>query len=154
MERYQKRINELIMGKFHKIRAAHQFDILEVHWISIADDIHKGYKVLKSRYKASAFHDLTAEHKEALKVINERVDHAYQGLKDTARRRAYREELVEKDMIINSAELLGKKGEMAIMRQDARDAQSCFAKAVELQPQVPGFRDGLQRAMAIRPGNS
>jgi len=154
MERYQKRISELIMGKYYKVRGANQFDVLEVHWICMRDDVDLAYKIIKDRYRASAFHDLSGEHKEALKVINDYIDRSYQAMRDTARRRAYREELVEKDMIINSAELLAKKGEMAIMRQDPRDAQACFGKAVELFPQNASFRDGLQRAMAIRPSNA
>jgi len=45
--------------------------------------------------------------------------------------------------------LLGKKGEMAIMRKDRREASSCFSKAVELVPGEPLYRDGLRRSSGV-----
>ena len=52
-------------------------------------------------------------------------------------------------MIVQSAELLAKKGEMAIMRKDRRESTTCFAKALELIPGRPDFREGFQRASGI-----
>ena len=150
-ERYMKRITDQIMGKFYRVQKVHHFDVLEVHWISLQDEIEAGYKNMKARYRAGVFHDLSPELEQALELINRKLDAAYAVLRDPARRRAYREEIIEKDMIINSADLLAKKGEMAIMRADAADAQACWGKAVELMPNRKDFRDGLLRAKAIKP---
>ena len=150
-ERYMKRITDQIMGKFYRVQKVHHFDVLEVHWISLQDEIEAGYKNMKARYRAAMYHDLTPELEQALEAINHKVDAAYAVIRDPTRRRAYREEIIEKDMIVNSADLLAKKGEMAIMRADAVDARACWGKAVELMPNRKDFRDGLMRANAIRP---
>jgi hypothetical protein len=149
LERYMKRITELIMTKHHRSERSNLFDILEVHWICTAPEVESGYKAVKERFQQKNFDHLTEEHKQALVSINQKLDDAYQRLRDDARRRAYREEIIEKDMIVNSAELLAKKGEMAIMRADGRDARFCWGKAVELVPGRGEFREGYQRARAI-----
>ncbi len=55
-------------------------------------------------------------------------------------------------MIVQSAELLAKKGEMAIMKKDYREANLCWGKAMELVPGRSEFREGYQRAQALRRG--
>ena len=46
-------------------------------------------------------------------------------------------------------ELLGKKGELHIMKADRHEAVTCWAKAAELRPQMGIYRDGLSRAKSI-----
>jgi hypothetical protein len=57
--------------------------------------------------------------------------------------------LVEDFMIVQSAELLAKKGEMAVMRQERQIAVNCFSKALELQPRSGEYRASLQRARGL-----
>ncbi|MEC8278374.1 MAG: hypothetical protein VX026_11685, partial [Myxococcota bacterium] len=73
----------------------------------------------------------------------------YQMLKTDSSRREYRLKVVERDLIVNSADLLSKKGEMAIMRFDKREACACFSKALELMPNKSEFREGLRRATVL-----
>ena len=62
---------------------------------------------------------------------------------------ASREEIIEKMMIEQSAELLARKGEMAIMKGDRREALSCWGKALELRPNSPEYREGMERARSL-----
>ena len=77
------------------------------------------------------------------------MDHAYSQVRTKNGRRSYREEIVEADTIFNSADLLAKKGEMAIMKADVREAILCWSKAVELVPGNASFKDGLQRSRGL-----
>ena len=92
---------------------------------------------------------MSQEYSSELSQIRAQVNKAYQMLKGDASRREYRLKVVERDLIINSADLLSKKGEMAIMRFDKREACACFSKALELIPNQAAFRDGLRRATVI-----
>jgi Flp pilus assembly protein TadD len=57
---------------------------------------------------------------------------------------------MEKIMIEHSAELLAKKGDMAFMKDNGREARDCFVKAVELMPKVAEYQTGLARARQMR----
>jgi Flp pilus assembly protein TadD len=86
---------------------------------------------------------------KAFSKISSRVKLAWDSLNDDTKRRAYRQEVVETNTIAMSAELLGKKGEMMIMKKDKREATLCFSKAAELEPRNPAHREGLSRARAV-----
>ncbi len=130
--------------------SASHFDVLEVHWICLPREIEAAYQRLNEAYSKEAFPPgLTVDLLSDLEVIRTRFTEAYQALKDDRKRRAYRTEIIEEEIIAQSADLLGKKGEMAIMRNDRRDAAACFGKALELVPRSMEFREGLQRAAAL-----
>ena len=82
-------------------------------------------------------------------AILARAEEAFQALSQDKTRREYRKKIIEPMMVAQSAELLAKKGEMAIMRKDRREACGCFAKALELAPGNPEFVDGLRRSAAL-----
>ena len=69
---------------------------------------------------------------------------------DDRGRREYRNTVTERMMIEQSAEMLAKRGDMAIMKNNIADAMDCFSKACELQPNVAEYREGLNRVRAIR----
>ena len=75
---------------------------------------------------------------------------AYQFLRNDQQRRAYREEIIEEMKIQMSADILAKKGEMAIMKADRREALNCWGKALELKPSDPSLREGLERARRVQ----
>ena len=104
---------------------------------------------MKKQYDIERFSQLTSEQEELLEKIHARFDEAFANLESDSSRRRYRAEVVEKDAIANSADMLGKQGEMAIMRRDRAAACGAFAKAAELVPGEASFRDGLRRATTI-----
>jgi hypothetical protein len=148
LERYLARVAGRIARKKAQLRDSH-FGVLEIHWICLIEDIEESYRRLKEEFKASRFHDLSEENLQDLTRINERIEEAYAEIHNDRSRRVYRATVIEKDSIVQSAELLGKQGEMAIMRNDRREAVGCFAKASELVPAEARFRDGLQRASSM-----
>ncbi len=152
LDRYLERISSRIMGKALSLRKATHFDVLEVHWISLDDEIQSAYRKLSEEFEVERFHDLTPELEKAINLIAKAIGVAFEKVQDKRIRRTYREELVEPAMVVQSAELLAKKGEMAIMKKDFREANLCWSKAMELIPERKDFRDGYQRAQALRRG--
>lgn len=125
------------------------FDILEIHWICLPQEIETAFQKKTFEFSDAELGDYSVEFENEINKIRKRFNEGYRTLKDDQSRRAYRITLIEKDLILNSADLLSKKGEMAIMRFDKREACACFSKALELVPNHKQFRDGLLRSTAI-----
>ncbi len=147
--RYLRRVTEMCDEKRRHLLKATHFDVLEVHWISLPREIEVGYRRLAEKFDLKQYKELPPELVESFAYINGRMKESFEFLKDDSRRREHRKSFIEPMMIMQSAELLAKKGEMAIMRHDRRESTLCFAKALELAPGHPEFREGLQRASAI-----
>jgi hypothetical protein len=147
--RYLQRMGANISKKKRQLIQSTHFDVLEVHWISLPEEIDQGYEKLKEEYLLSSFVNIPEDLAETIQRINDRIDEAYNVLKDEDQRREYRKTLVEDFMIVQSAELLAKKGEMAVMRQERQIAVNCFSKALELQPRSGEYRASLQRARGL-----
>jgi hypothetical protein len=147
--RYLQRMGANISKKKRQLIQSTHFDVLEVHWISLPEEIDQGYEKLKEEYLLSSFVNIPEDLAETIQRINDRIDEAYNVLKDENQRREYRKTLVEDFMIVQSAELLSKKGEMAVMRQERQIAVDCFSKALELQPRSGEYRASLQRARGV-----
>ena len=123
--------------------------MLEVHWISIPGEIEEGYRRLAAKYDPAGYPDVPDDIREGLEYVRSRLKESFDYLRDDSRRREHRKEFIEIDMIVQSAELLAKQGEMGIMRKDRRHSSLCFAKALELLPGRPDFREGMQRAVSV-----
>ena len=149
LDRYLQRVSSSILSKARSLARASHFDVLEVHWICLENEVEEAHERLLKEFDAKAYHDLTDELTEAIAKIRKRVDHAYSQVRTKNGRRSYREEIVEADTILNSADLLAKKGEMAIMKANGREAILCWSKAVELVPGNASFKDGLQRSRGL-----
>jgi hypothetical protein len=148
LERYLARVGGRISRKKSQLQD-NNFSVLELHWICLPDEVHDRYKRLKEEFKNDRYHDLSADQLSDLEQINVRLDDAFGQIETDRERRAYRAKVIEKDTIFQSAELLGNKGEMAIMRRDKREAMTCYAKATELMPNESKFKDGYRRAQAV-----
>lgn len=144
------RLTKRVRAKKKHIARGNKFDILEIHWICLPKEIDAAYAKLKDDFDLSgAGIPVSAKLAKEAEVILQHIEDAYQTIKPDKSRREYRKTLIEPMMLQQSAELLSRKGEMAIMRRDRREACGCFAKALELIPSHPEFRDGLKRSTAI-----
>jgi hypothetical protein len=140
------RVVTRIHQKFQQLQAGSHFDILELHWICLGPEIDASYARLKKEFQLMAYPDLPPELVSEVKAIQVALEEAYDVLAKENQRRLYRENLIERSMIDSSAELLGKKGEMALMKKDMREASTCYAKAHELRPRSVDFLAGMERA--------
>ena len=148
-ERYLKRVTELVTRKKRQLTNCTHFDVLESHWISLPDELKASYERLLPLYEPGKYDALPDELVEAMGYIRSRIDESYDLLRSDMQRREYRKTLIEPMMLAQSADLLAKKGEMAIMRKDRRQGTLCFAKALELVPSNGAYRDGLARARTV-----
>jgi hypothetical protein len=148
-ERFLRRVRDMVEEKRKHLMKATHYDVLEVHWISIPREIEEGYRRLMVKFDPATYPGITDDLKQGLLVVRGRLKESFEHLRDDARRREHRKEFIEPMMIQQSAELLAKQGEMGIMRKDRRHASLCFAKALELAPGRPDFREGMQRALSV-----
>jgi len=139
----------IIDRKRSQIVKGSHFDVLEVHWICLPDEIHAAHARLKEEFAPERFSRLGEPTTGYIRLINERLDQAHSVLSDERRRREYRREVIEEMKVTQSAELLGKQGDMAVMRNDRRAAMACYGKAAELVPGSADYRDGLARARTL-----
>lgn len=86
------------------------------------------------------------EWKGTMELIGSGMKEAYERLRTDAGRREYRLSIIEKPMIDQSAQMLGVKGEMALVKENWREAQECYAKALELIPNNAEYSSGLAKA--------
>jgi len=147
--RYIKRISDRLASKLRGLARANHFDILEIHWICLPDEIVFAYEKIRDEFDATKYHDITPEMAKAFSKIHKRIELAWAGLNTESKRREYRAEVVEANTITMSAELLAKKGEMMIMKKDRREATMCFSKAAELEPRNSAYKEGLSRARSV-----
>ena len=145
-------LEEDVRRKKLRTEKATQFDIIEVHWISERHEVEEGYRKLVAAYTLDPNLTLAADVRSDAAVILQRAKAAYELLVDDARRREYRKKLFDAVTLQQSAELLSKRGEMAIMRKDRREALNCFSKALELMPTLNEYKDGLKRSQDIQVG--
>jgi hypothetical protein len=143
------RFTGLFDRKKQQIHGGTLFDLLEVHWICLPQEVEEAFQRMKKSYDPVKNPTMPSSlHTEAAFLL-EHITDAHGILKDDKRRRSYRLKLIEKDMILQTAMLLSKKGEMAILRHDRREACACFSKALELIPGNQDYIAGLRRATAI-----
>jgi hypothetical protein len=147
--RYLERVSNRVLSKVRTLRKASHFDVLEIHWVCLQTEVEDASERMLKEFDEDSFHDLTDELKKGITEIRKRVEqsHAYLSIKKN--RTAYREEILEKDMILNSASHLAEKGEMAIMKGDGREAITCWTKAIELIGNTKKLKEGLQRARSL-----
>jgi tetratricopeptide (TPR) repeat protein len=148
-ERYIGRVSHRIAQKTRQLTKGSLFDILEVHWICLQPEIDAALKRIHAEFVGRDYQRLPEELQKKVERILEEVDKAHATLSDERQRRTLRQELIEKDMIQASADILAKKGEMAVLKGDSRAALDCWGKAVELLPNNGAYRDGLNRARGL-----
>lgn len=122
------------------------FERLDLHWICTTDEVEAAYKRLKDEWSPKALERVGQSYKPAFDEINAAFDDAYAVLRIESKRREYRISVIERTKIEQSAEMLARQGEMAVMKASARDALNCYSKAVELVPNSAEYRDALTSA--------
>ena len=143
-----KNQEERLNYKIRQIQKGNLFDILEVHWICISSEVEGSYKRLVQEFNPhNPKWDSSASNR--VSAVNRELRAAYQKLSVAADRRQYRAKLIKPQMILQSANLLGQKGSMAINKKSKTEAMLCFSKALELNPGQVDLVRGLQKASSL-----
>ncbi|MDP2312676.1 MAG: hypothetical protein Q8P41_07210 [Pseudomonadota bacterium] len=144
----ERHVQELLSRRAAS-RAKTLFERMDLHWICTGADVTAAYQQLKADWPMELVANLGEEHRATLQEINTVLDEANAVLSSDAKRRDYRKSVIERSKIEQSAEMLAKKGDMAIMKAALREALDCFNKALELVPGHAEYREGLKRARNI-----
>jgi hypothetical protein len=147
-ERFMGRVMRRIEQKTEQLKGS-LFDVLELHWICLTHEVEAAFERIRREFTGREYQGLPPELDAKVQRILQRAEEARAFLIDERQRRQLRQEIIEKEMIAASAEILAKKGEMAILKGDSRVAVDCWGKAVELLPNNAEYRDGYNRARAI-----
>ena len=144
--REKERFERELAAKRNAAKGATLFERLELHWICTGAEVDAALKRARSEWGPQTATRKGEQYRPALEEIAAGVEDAAKVLTNDASRREYRASIIEKMKIEQSAEMLAKKGEMAIMKEAWREAQDCFSKALELRPGTPEYREGLSRS--------
>ena len=128
------------------------FDALDLHWICTSDEVEAAWRKIDPEYGPESYGRWGEPNRKLVDELYGKLKEAYERLRADGRRREYRAEVMERMQIDQSAEMLGKKGEMAFMKENAREAFDCYSKAVELVPNNGEYQAGLSRARTIARG--
>lgn len=145
-----ERLEQKIEAKKAQIAEGNPFAILDIHWSATGDELKVAFKKAIAAYSPDM--KGLGKLKGELAVVCEGIEKAYGEVRTDQRRREVRGELVDPGRIENSAELLARKGEIALQRKDARGALICYQKAIELVPDDDRFHQGLAQAKKLARG--
>lgn len=144
--RVNARIARDLLSRKATMQKGTLFDRLELHWICTTPDVEAAWERLRAEFGPQAVGRYGDEWRPTMEFISEKMREAYERLRVDSSRREYRDEVMERMMIEQSAIMLGQKGEMAFMKENLREALDCYTKATELLPKNAEYQEGLKRA--------
>jgi hypothetical protein len=148
--RDDERWTKELLGRKGQCQRGSLFEQLDLHWICTTAEVEAAHRRLLDTWRPDLAARYGEQHRQTLIDINTALDAAREVLANDARRREYRAKIIEKSKIDQSAEMLIRKGEMAIMKASSREALDCYSKALELLPGNGEARAGLARAQSLR----
>jgi hypothetical protein len=138
-------------ARYKQVTSGTMFDRLGLHWICTAAEVEAAWKRLDSEFRPEVAQKRWGQENAAYaQEVYAAARAAYDALRNDAARRDYRVKLFDRTRLGQTADMLGKKGEMALMKGSQREALECFSKALELSPTDADLRTGYERARAIR----
>lgn len=128
------------------------FESLDLHWICTTEEVEAAWRKLDPEFGPGSHARWGEPNRKLVEELHAKLRANYERLKVDSRRREYRAEIMERMQIDQSAEMLAKKGDMAFMKDNAREAFDCFSKACELVPNNGEYQAGLSKARSIARG--
>ena len=123
------------------------FAFVEAHWSCLEPEL-----VSACDKVARTIEDPMMDHLELEKLsqmrqeIRTKLGEVRALFQDKARRREYRNDLVEMGKLRMAGELFGKQGEMEVFKGDLKLARECFERVLELDPRGSGSNNRIRRA--------
>ena len=126
----------LVKDKHKSIRHATHFEMLSVHWSAYEEIIEDAFKKRIEEFSLESFPEpIHDQIREQLDEIREAVKNAHDVLKDKKKRKTYREKIINSMQLHNGISLYYRKGDMAMLRRDVREANTSLLRVLELNPQ-------------------
>ncbi len=147
--RIDERVSREVDGRMAALGKGTLFDMLDLHWICTGAEVEAAHKKLSDDFRPDRTARWGEKYTSKVVAIRESLERAYGELKPDTKRREYRASIVERSKIEQSAEMLCRKGELALMKETPAEAVDCYSKAAELLPQSAECREGLQRARMV-----
>ena len=147
--RVMERVAERLAAKHAQTERGTPFDVLELHWICLGQEVERSHRRLVVEYAKEAYGALPAEQERVRAAIASRIEAAAQALSDPERRRSARSSVIREEDITASAAMLARRGANAVSAGDRARALACFSKALELRPGTPEYINGLSRATEL-----
>lgn len=147
--RMLRRISGPIQARAKLVASANAFDVLRLSWICCSPEVEAAYTKWSGRFARDRFPDLPDELDRALADIERATTDAYERLRDDDQRRQARLDLVGQTLIDDSAALLADKALELESERQWREAQRCWAQAVDLCPDREDWREKLHRLRAV-----
>jgi len=144
-EGIEKRFNE----KMDVLRTGSQFDILDVHWTAIDNEIKDGHERCKYAFDPQNIDKPSDLMRKLSREILPAVDEAYELLKGKGERVAYRVSIVSEQHIGHAADHLLEQADMDLFKNDVRAAREKFRRAIELVPQNKKLKRKLNDTFTI-----
>jgi hypothetical protein len=143
-----KKKNELedLAKELGKLRKADKFAQSGVHWSAHKDMYGPAMLELQRKYGRSS--PLSKVTQKASRMCQDRVmmaKMANEYLSDDYQRQEYRKEVVKEGLLLESAQLLFRKAQMAISEDNPRASIELLEMACELDPEKPEYRAKLQK---------
>ncbi|MSQ03491.1 MAG: hypothetical protein EXR71_16640 [Myxococcales bacterium] len=148
--RATERMMRVLADRQRAVTKGSLFESLDLHWICTTEEVEATWATLNADFGALSHGRWGQVNTPQVEQLHAAMRKAYDRLVVEATRREYRSEIIEKMKIEQSAEMLAKKGDMSIMKENSRESLDCYVKACELMPNIAEYREGLQRARQLR----
>ena len=134
------------------------FNVLSIHATSTQKEIEERYKDRLSQFEAARYSGARPEHLQTLEQIRQRLERAWEIMKDPGKRREYRNTIYGDQQLATFFDLQLQKADFSFrMRKNYNDAMMHADSALELNPQsgearliLAGALTGLGRTLDAR----
>ncbi|GEM_PF-7039985 len=135
--------------KHLSVHKASYFEVINVHWSSFDEEVHQHYRWCKEKFTWSD-PGIEAERtdRKKLEEIQQRLDKAYEVLKDRPSRHEYRQKIMPGYKLQHAVSIFRKQAELAKRRGQWDQAQDALRRLLEIQPDDTRANDSLEETRA------
>lgn len=127
-----------LKNKHYNLLKDNYFKRLVLHESTTQLEIEENYNTEKKKYNINNYPE-SQEIYNLLKEINNLIDEAYNTIKDKEKRDSYRKEIFSTGKLLFEAGVQYDKGELAMLRENFKEAYYLFDSACELAPGEPVY---------------
>jgi hypothetical protein len=135
--------------KHLSVHKASYFEVINVHWSSFDEEVHQHYRWCKEKFSWSdPGVEVDRTDRKKLEEIQQRLDKAYDVLRDRPSRHEYRQKIMPGYKLQHAVSIFRKKAELARRREQWEEAQDALRRLLEIQPDDPRAGESLEETRA------